>query len=241
MAYLGGAQRPTPFPPHGPQSPTQVLVGPAATAPPPQRPDIHYNALKANPLFGRPVQRAPYTQYQTQGALGPPLAGNYQGGATLQQPRQMGTGLTGRPSPPGIAPVLPGYMSSNAYQPSGQQEYAPDLEPDFLQRIPATLNTPGTYDGIAMLGTYRAHDFVFGAGDMRFNHQKRSAPNWQVMMFPPDFRQLLQRQQVMKYNVRSYTQSSTPVRQTDYFLGYYTQPAVAAKLGVGGLGYMGSQ
>ena|SRR5271167_807613 len=237
MAFLGGQWRPTPYPPRGNESPTQQIYAPQATTPPPQRPDIHYQAVRANPLFGRPA----YVPYQMQGALGPPLAGNDYGGSVLRQPRQLGSGMTGRSSPPGVASVLPGYMAANAYQPNGQLEYAPDLQPNYLQRIPATLNTPGTVDGVTMVGTYRAHDFTFGVGDMRFNHQRRSAPNWQVMMFPPDFRMLLQRQQVMKYQVRSYTQSSTPLRQTDYFLGYYTQPAVAARLGVGGLGYMGSQ
>lgn len=236
MAYLGGKPTPTPYPPHGVNITQTQIVGPQGAPPAVQRPDLHYRAVRANPLFGRPS----YAMVSAQGVLGPALAGSYRGGTRFEPPRQLGTGMTGRPSRPGESPVLPGYMSKNTYQPGSQMEYSPDLRVDSLKRIPATLQTPGTVDGITMIGTYRAHDFVAGPGMQRFNHQMRSAPNWQVMMFPPDFRQLLQRQQVMRYQVASYTRSAAPLRQTDYFLGYYTQPAVAAQIGQSGLGYMGS-
>lgn len=233
MALLGGGYRSTPYPPHGDTNPAQMIEPRAPGAPALQRPDLHYQAVRANPLFGRPS----YAFVRPQGVLGPPLAGNYRGGTQFEQPRQLGTGHTARSrSKRGEAPVLPGFMSQNAYQPGSQMEYAPKLENSFIKRIPATLPDVGQ-DGITVLGTYRAHDFHMGE---RFNHQMRSAPNWQVMQFPPDFRELLQRQQVMRYQVASYTRSSTPLRQTDYFLGYYTQPAVAAKIGASGLGYMGS-
>lgn len=232
MAKLGGGYRPTPYPPHGDTFQAQMIEGYAPGAPALQRPDLHYQAVRANPLFGRPA----YALVRPQGVLGPPLAGNYRGGTQFEPPRQLGTGRTARRSRPGESQVLPGYMADNAYQPGSQMEYAPKLENSFIKRIPATLPDVGQ-DGITVLGTYRAHDFSTGE---RFNHQMRQAPNWQVMQYPPDFRQLLQRQQVMRYQVASYTQSSTPLRQTDYFLGYYTQPTVAARMGASGLGYMGS-
>lgn len=238
MAYLSGQPTPTPYPPHGVNITQTSLFNPNVQAPGAlQRPDLHYRAVRANPLFGRPS----YSFVKPQGVLGPPLAGNYQGGTQFQPPRQLGTGMTGGASRPGESPVLPGYMSKNAYQPGSQMEYSPNMRDDWLLRVPATLHGPGmAVDGVSIIGTYRAHDFVAGPGMQRFNHQMRQAPNWQVMMFPPDFRALLQRQQVMRYQVASYTRSATPLRQTDYFLGYYTQPAVAAQLGQTGLGYMGS-
>jgi hypothetical protein len=115
-------------------------------------------------------------------------------------------------------------------------EYAPANRQSWVNFIPGTLPGIGV-NGRDIVGTYNPHDFAVG---IRFNHQMRSAANWQVMQFPPDFRELLQRQQVMRYQVASYTRSHAPLRQTDYFLGYTTQPAVAARIGASGLGYMGS-
>lgn len=218
-------------------SPAQQLYRPSIAASPVTRPDIHQQAVQANPLFGRP----PYAQVAAQGVLGPVPAGNYRGGVTWMPPRQLGTGRTGALSKPGEANVLPGFMAERKdYQPT-TMEYAPDLRVSWMNKIPATLATPGTMDGIALLGTYRAHDFTAGRGDTRFIHQMRSAPNWQVMSFPPDFRKILQWQQVMRYQVMSQTRAARPLRQTDYFLGYVTQPSVAAQIGGNTLGYMGSQ
>jgi len=235
MAFNTGRNAPQDYPPHGKDNPAQMVFPSEGVSHGSfQRPDLHLQAVRANPLFGRPS----YAMVKPQGVLGPPLAGNYQGGVQFQQPRQLGSGHTGRRSHPGESPVLPGYMSENEYRPGSQMEYAPKLREDRLERIPATLQVKGGVEnGRAMVGTYEPHDFSTGE---RFNHQFRSAPNWQVMQFPPEFRVLLQRQQVMKYQVASFTRSSYPLRQTDYFLGYTTQPAIAQQLGASGLGYMGS-
>lgn len=235
MAYL---TQPGPYRRRGPAHPAQQLYRPSIAASPVTRPDLHQQAVQANPLFGRP----PYAVVRAQGTIGPPLTSSARGyQSVLGAPRQLGTGRTGALSKPGEANVLPGFMAERkSYQPT-TFEFAPNLRTSQVDRIPATLATPGTVDGIALLGTYRAHDFTAGRGDLRFNHQMRSAPNWQVMSFPPDFRKLLQWQQVMRYQVMSQTRAARPLRQTDYFLGYVTQPSVAAQIDGNTLGYMGSQ
>lgn len=236
MAYL---TTPGPYRRRGPAHPAQQLYMAQGSLPPVSRPDIHQQAIAANPLFGRPA----YTRVQPSGVLGPPLAGNYRGGTRYERPRQMGTGRTARkPSSHGTQATLPAYVPAQTdYQPQGL-DYQPNLRVNWLNRIPATISGPyGVVDGVAIVGTYRAHDFTAGIGDQRFNHQMRSAPNWQVMSFPPDYRILLQRQQVMRYQIQSQTRLARPLRQSDYFLGYVTQPGVAAQIDGNTLGVMGSQ
>jgi len=230
---------PGPYRRRGPAHPAQQLYRAQGSVSPTTRPDLHHTAVAANPLFGRPS----YAAVKPQGVLGPPLAGNYKGGTINQPARQLGTGHTARRAThPGTQATLPAYMpEQTGYQPQGL-DYQPPLRTDFLKRIPATLHGPGMWvDGRNLIGSYQPHDFTAGVGDQRFNHQFRSAPNWQVMSFPPDYRILLQRQQVMRYQINSQTRLARPLRQTDYFLGYVTQPSIAAQIGGNTLGVMGSQ
>lgn len=178
-------------------------------------------AIAANPLFGRPAWT--YVNVMRGPVMGP-------------QPRlARGTGRTGDPSLPGNAAMLPGYLAQNNYQPQGMG-YAPDNRESFLSRIPRTIGTGD--NGRAMVGTYEPHDSTVG---QRFNHQMRQAPNWQVMEYPPDFRNLMIWQQVQKYRIQSRTLSPRPLSSANYFLGYQIDPQIAASIGQSTLGYMGSQ
>lgn len=183
-------------------------------------------AIRANPLFGRP---APYTRTDV---VRSPVRG--------PQPRlAQGTGRTGAAAFPGTQAGLPAYVSDYEYFPT-VFTYDPVENPNRQKRIAATLATPGTDDGLHALNpTYRAHDFSMGG---RFNHQMRSAYNWQVQEFPVNFRNLLGFQYVRKYLLDSITLQARPLSQSNYFLGYQVQPRDAQKLGLmgGGMGTLGS-
>lgn len=174
-----------------------------------------------NPLFGRPIWT--YVRRDSSPVAGP-------------QPRlAKGTGRTGDPELPGNAASLPGYLSDNEYFPS-EYYYQPIHNPHFRTVLPRSIQTGN--DGIELLGTYRAHDFT--PAD-RFLDHMRQAANWQVMVYPPDYRNLLAWQQVMKYRVESLTISPRPLNSSNYFLGYQVNPQLMQDLGQSGLGYMGSQ
>jgi hypothetical protein len=173
-----------------------------------------------NPMFGRPIWT--YVNVMAGPVRGP-------------QPRlAKGSQATGNPSLPGNAAMLPGYLSDNQYFPV-TFAYDPVNKPAFTGTIPRTINT-GT-DGRSMVGTYKPHDFTPAN---RFNHHMRQAANWQVMEYPPDFRNLLQWQQVRKYRTQSFTLSPRPLDSSNYFLGYQINPQIAAQIGQGTMGYMGS-
>jgi hypothetical protein len=203
---------------------------------------------KTDPLFGR----AGWTYVSV-------VAGPVRG----PQPRlAQGTGRTGRHTQ-GTGAQLPGYMSDNDYRMS-PYEYQPQGHMSFFHIGPHTVHTetrasqlgssyrsdaPDNYEQIVprsisvgtngrdLVGTYQPHDFIPG---QRFNHQMRSAPNWQLWAYPPDFRNTIQWQQVMKYRVQSHTISAQPLAQSNYFLGYSVQPEIGAQIGQNTLGYMGS-
>lgn len=151
------------------------------------------------------------------------------------QPRlAQGSGQTGDPGLPGNAPSLPGYLSDQQYFPN-VFEYAPVNNEKFTHAIPKFIGIG--QDGRDMVGTYVPHASHPGT---RFFHQARSAENWQVMEYPPDFRNLLAYQQVMKYRTQSFVLSSRPLDSSNYFLGYQINPAVAAQIGGSSGGYLGS-
>jgi hypothetical protein len=193
----------------------------AAGGRPSQLPGGGQNVQATNPMFGRPTWT--YVNVVRGPARGP-------------QPRlSVGTGHTGDASLPGNAPQLPGYLSDNRYEPS-TFTYDPVNKPGFEMKIPRSINT-GT-NGRDVVGTYEPHDITIG---QRWNHQMRQAANWQVMEYPPNFRNLLAWQQVRKYRVQSLTLSPRPLDSANYFLGYQINPAIAAAIGQGQMGYMGSQ
>lgn len=177
--------------------------------------------LRTNPLYGRPIWT--HTRIQQGPVRGP-------------QPKlARGTGRTGNAALPGNAPRLPGYLSDQEYFPT-LFTYDPLNEPRFLQDIPRTILVGD--DGLHALNpTYRAHDFT--PAD-RFFHQNRKAANWQVMEYPPTYRNLLAWQQVQRYRVQSYTLSARPLNQNDFFLGYQVDPRIQQAIGQSTLGYMGS-
>ena len=151
------------------------------------------------------------------------------------QPRlARGSGKTGTSALPGNAPNLPGYLSENTYQPVGFT-YDPVNQPDWLKRIPKTIMTGE--NGRALVGTYQPHDFVVGVRNL--NHMRQAA-NWQVQEYLPEPRDLIARQQVMKYRNQSYTSSARPLSANDYFLGYQINPDISARIGQSTLGQLGS-
>jgi hypothetical protein len=151
------------------------------------------------------------------------------------QPRlAQGTGRTGAPTG-GTGAQLPGYLADNDYAPN-LYSYAPTSRDDFDLQPPRTINVGS--DGRELVGTYQPHDATPG---QRFFHHMRRAAEWQDRTFPPNFRNLVEWQQVQKYRVLSATLSARPLPQENYFLGYTVDPQVQAKIGQSNLGYMGSQ
>lgn len=146
----------------------------------------------------------------------------------------VGTGQTGKPSSPGKQAATPAYVSEPNYS-GASFDYGPQYNDTFARRIPTSI-AQGV-DGLAALRpTYRAHDFVMA---QYLQSQNRRADYWQEQAFPPSFRDLVQWQQVQKYHVFSYTVSHRPLDANQYFLGYTTEPQLAAQIGASGLGYMG--
>jgi hypothetical protein len=201
---------------------------------------------RTDPLFGR-------TNWTYVTSIAGPVRG--------PQPRlAQGTGRTGYKTQ-GTGAQLPAYMSDNdyrmspyEYQPVGKRSFfhiGPHHPESLAERLESTYRAGrgDTYaqvvprsigeasNGRDLVGTYQPHDFIPG---QRWNHQMRSAPNWQVVSFPPDYRNTIQWQQVQKYRVRSNTISAQPLAQSNYFLGYSVQPEIGAQLGQNVLGYMGS-
>lgn len=175
---------------------------------------------QTNPMFGRPTWT--YTNVVRGPVAGP-------------QPRlAQGTGRTGAPSATGTAAQLPGYMSDNSYQPS-PFTYHPVYRASFEELIARTIASGET--GRELVGTYQPYDVTVG---QRFNHQMRRAENWQIMAYPPTFRNTIGWQQVQKYRVSSTTIAARPLSANGYFLGYQVQPEVQGQIGQNTLGYMGS-
>lgn len=179
-------------------------------------------AIRANPLFGRPAQWTPVSVNTS------PVAG--------PQPR-LARGKPGRTHGfPGTQARLPAYVADYEYFPT-VMTYDPVNNPVRMKKIAPTLPLPGSDDGLHALNpTWRAHDFAIGN---RFNHQMRSAYNWEVMEFPVNFRNLLQYQYVRKYLLNSTTLQARPLPRSSYFLGYQVTPEVQAGLGGSTLGTMG--
>lgn len=152
------------------------------------------------------------------------------------QPRlAKGTGKTARRNTKsGIDAQIPGYLASSDYVPT-PLEYSPTNQQDFTRKIPRSIATGD--NGRQVVGTYNPHDFTPG---QRFFHHNRSAANWQVIEFPPSFRNTLQWQQVQRYRVNSLTVSARPLAANEYFLGYQVQSGIQSQIGQNSLGYMGS-
>jgi hypothetical protein len=177
-------------------------------------------AQVASPLFGRPSWT--YTQVQPGPVRGP-------------QPRlAQGSMQTGNNSLPGNASQLPGYLSDNAYFPT-LFPYDPINQPTFSSEIPHSIKVGN--NGRELVGTYQPHDFT--PGTRNFNHWRQAGAPW-VQEFPPDNRQLLAYQQVMRYRVQSFTQQARPLSQNDYFLGYQVNPDIQSQIGQSTLGNLGS-
>jgi hypothetical protein len=156
-----------------------------------------------------------------------------QGPVRGPQPRlAQGTGRTGTPAPAGQASKLPGYLSEQEYKPAGF-EYAPENREAFLLRYPPNIGV--AVNGRDLVGTYDPHDSTPGR---LFSGHMRRAQYWQVQEFPPNVRQLLAWQQVMRYRVNNLTMSARPLNQSNYFLGYVVDPQVSSAIGATGLGYM---
>lgn len=150
------------------------------------------------------------------------------------QPRlAIGTGATGGASRGNNAAGIPGYMSSQDYEPQ-PFTYAPPNNPVAMHVAPQSIGVGD--DGLHALNpTYRAHDFTPAT---RFINHLRSAPPWQVQMFPAQYRNTLQYQQVQRYRVHSQIMAARPLARSDYFLGYQIDQTVAGQLGMNNLGSM---
>lgn len=198
-------------------NPFNLITGGVATSALPPQPNAA-NPLAANPLFGRPVWT--YVDVTRGPVRGP-------------QPR-LAIGTGGQIGKPGSAAQLPGYLTDNEYKPDSF-DYQPAARESFLLRVPKTVNIGS--DGRETVSSYQPHDFTPAN---RFLSQMRQAANWQVQAFPPDYRNLLAYQMVMKYQVIARTRSARPLSQADYILGYTVNPQVQAKIGQNALGYLGS-
>ena len=178
-------------------------------------------SVQVNPLLGRPG-------WQYVNLVRGPVRG--------PQPKlAKGSGQTGIPGTPGTQSALPAYVSQPDYQPN-EFDYQQKLRDSFVNRIPRSIFTGE--NGRELVGTYEPHDFAIA---IRFMSHMRRSEAWQDMSFPPDFRQLLEWQQVQKYRVMSITQSARVLDSSNYFFGYQVTPQVAAQIGGSTLGNMGSQ
>lgn len=137
-----------------------------------------------------------------------------------------GSGQTAAPDVRQDGTQYGGFLSNQEYQPA-PFDYEPGQTDNFLARI--DKRGVGGVDGLALVGTYRAHDFTVAEYEQ---HNRRSADNWQVMSYPPNWRKLLGAQQVAKYNLYNQVAMARPLQQNDYFLGY--QMTLAQNAGVGG-------
>lgn len=184
------------------------------------------NAAAQNPISTNPLFRRPGWSY-----VGPAEAPRRGPLPRLAN----GTGYTAaKASPPGQAPQLPGFVADNDSYPS-LNSYQPENIQNFQIPVPRTINVGS--NGREMVGTYEPHDITIG---QRFFHQARQAANWQVVVFPPNPRNLLQWQQAQKYRIQTLTMSARPLDSSQYFLGYQVNPQIASQIGQNSLGYMGS-
>lgn len=166
---------------------------------------------------------------------------NYQTASNPQVPGPVsklgyGTGRTSGKASPGTQTVLPGYASVYAYFPT-LFGYYPRYRRNFTVLPPKSIGTGD--DGVELVGTYRAHDFVIG---QRFFSHMRRAPYWQIQEYPPTFRSLLEALKVERFRTESRTVMARPLMTQNYFMGYITNPSTAERIGVSGagLGSLGS-
>jgi hypothetical protein len=136
-----------------------------------------------------------------------------------------GTGRTGIKGEPGSQVVVPGYAQVYEYFPSFFGHY-PRYRRNFTILPPKI--TPAANDGLELVGTYRAHDFIMG---QRFFSHMRRAPYWQIQEYPPNFRNLLEALKVERFRTESRTVMARPLSTQNYFLGYVTNPDTARRLG----------
>jgi len=143
-----------------------------------------------------------------------------------------GSGVTGTPEDRRNGFVPGGYLAQQDYKPT-PMDYNPPTNPRFLQRIPQSIHVGD--DGLHALNpTYRAHDSFIA---QYMPESNRSAFNWQVMSFAANWRNLLGRQQVARYNIYNQIALARPLQSSDYFLGYRIDSTQASPLGSSGMGY----
>jgi len=147
-----------------------------------------------------------------------------------------GTGANGKPTQ-GTGAQLGAFVSEPDYTAS-PNTYQPLGSDVFTRHLPTSIGQGD--DGLHALNpTYRAHDF---RGAEYTQGHYRQARNWQIMAFPPVFRELLQRQQAMRYKTFSNSYAPRVLSRQDYFLSYTPDPSVNAQIGgMNGLGSMGNQ
>ena len=127
--------------------------------------------------------------------------------------------------------IQPSYVSDYEYHPA-PFDYEPGNSPQWLQRIPMAGPFPA-FNGRDIVGTYQPHDFA--VAQYMYTHSRR-ADNWQVMSFPPDWRNLIGAQQVSKYQPANLVASARPLQQNDYFLGYQMSMLDGVQFGASGMG-----
>lgn len=178
-----------------------------------------------NPLFGRPGLSSVYQATVATPQAGPILRGSVGSGNTSSGESNRSTGF------------IPGgsLVTQTDYQPQGLENHPLGSDTFALPNMPPKALNLGT-NGRELVGTYNPHDVT---PLQRFISMWRSAYNWQVTGYGPNWRNLLIAQQVQKYNLYSTLAQSRPVSQQDYFIGYTTNPdTVQAAGGYGGsLGY----
>ncbi len=131
---------------------------------------------------------------------------------------------------PGNAATLPGYLTENDYRPN-VFDYQPDYRNNKLLHIPRGLSVGD--NGRSVVGTYEPHDFTPG---QRAFTQNRAAANWEIMSFPPNYRNLLAFQYARTYALQNVIVQARPMAKSNYFLGYTVDPAVAQQLSGTSLG-----
>jgi len=147
----------------------------------------------------------------------------------------VGSGVTGG-NASGLGPQTPSYaVRADLAIPAGS--YQPGEQENFTEWADPRKRKFGD-DGLLAIGpTYRAHVSEKEIGVHTIN-QFRSAHFWESFPFG-EFREQFKHQQPMKYNISSLTKLARPLSRSDYFLGYVTDPAIAASIGSSGYGQGG--
>lgn len=180
--------------------------------------------LSPNIMLGK---LATYRKTQPSANLGPIPKGAVGSGQTA---KRAGTALG----------YTPGGWTPPSQAVDAGMDMMPYLKETYDSAARTSHNAPGGFprygvaanDGRDYLPTYHSHDWVWAD---RFAKMGRMPGPWQQTSFPPGYRALQPRQNVVKYNIANTVVLARPLSPGAYNLPYVMSHSVAAQVG-GGVG-----